>query len=171
MAKKSKALMTETDIDMTPMIDCVFQLVIFLMIVTDMTQKDLEDLVLPEATHCEPDKENPEENRPIVNVTQAGKVIISRDTFYDPIGDANRDRLKNKLRSIARRMPKKLDENLKKELPDDHLLIRGDEFTPWFHLAKVMEVCGDQSILIWKVELAVAESPAAKAKREKEQGP
>ena len=35
---------TEMDLDMTPMIDVVFLLIIFFMIITDLTQQELEDL-------------------------------------------------------------------------------------------------------------------------------
>ena len=40
---------TEIEMDMTPMIDVVFLLIIFFMIITDLTQQDLEELKLPEA--------------------------------------------------------------------------------------------------------------------------
>ena len=38
---------TEIEIDMTPMIDLTFLLIIFFIIVNDMSQKQLEDLKLP----------------------------------------------------------------------------------------------------------------------------
>ena len=40
---------TEMEMNMTPMIDVVFLLIIFFMIITDMTQQDLEELTLPMA--------------------------------------------------------------------------------------------------------------------------
>jgi len=149
---------------MTPMIDCVFQLIIFLMLVVDMSQQDLEDFELPIAEHALPD-ENPEPNRPIVNVDQEGRVIIKRKTVYDPVLKPQRDHLRRMLRYWAKEMEQKLDPNLNVTLPDGHLLIRGDEFTDWYHLAKVMEDCGLKTIQIWKVQLAVAESQEAIKKR------
>ena len=56
---------TEMDMDMTPMIDVVFLLIIFFMIITDLTQQDLEDLELPMAMHAVADKPDPDEWRPI----------------------------------------------------------------------------------------------------------
>jgi len=44
------------------------------------------------------------------------------------------------------------------ELPDDPLLIRADMNTPFKHIQKVMEQCGYKGILIWKIQLAAAES-------------
>ena len=40
---------TPPELDMTPMIDVVFQLIIFFMLITDMSQKELEELYLPKA--------------------------------------------------------------------------------------------------------------------------
>ena len=40
---------TEMEMNMTPMIDVVFLLIIFFMIITDLTQQDLEELKLPVA--------------------------------------------------------------------------------------------------------------------------
>ncbi len=161
MAKKSIHLKTDLPIDMTPMIDCVFQLIIFLMISVDLSQQDLEDLKLPEVDHALPDK-NVKKNRPIVNVTQEGKLIMKRKTWYDPNRDLNRLRFRQHLRNIARAMPHKMDPDVHKSLPDDPLLLRGDEFTDWYHMAKVMEDCGLNFIMIWKIQLAVAESQKAK---------
>ncbi|MHC5073156.1 MAG: ExbD/TolR family protein, partial [Planctomycetota bacterium] len=41
----------KAEMDMTPMIDCVFLLMIFFVLVIDLSQKDLEDLILPKAIH------------------------------------------------------------------------------------------------------------------------
>ena len=51
---------------MTPMIDMTFLLIIFFIIVNDMSQKDLEELKLPIA--MEAGQDEPPENRPILNV-------------------------------------------------------------------------------------------------------
>ncbi|MAG31568.1 MAG: hypothetical protein CL908_11840 [Deltaproteobacteria bacterium] len=45
-------------LNLTPMIDVVFNLIIFFMVITDLTQRDLEYLVLPTATHAETTKED-----------------------------------------------------------------------------------------------------------------
>ncbi|MEO0662385.1 MAG: biopolymer transporter ExbD, partial [Planctomycetota bacterium] len=52
---------TDMDMDMTPMIDVVFLLIIFFMVITDLTQRDLEDLHLPLAEQATPDKPDPDE--------------------------------------------------------------------------------------------------------------
>ena len=45
----------EMEMNMTPMIDVTFLLIIFLMVITDLTQQDLEDLQLPIAQNAQPD--------------------------------------------------------------------------------------------------------------------
>ena len=53
MAKvKHKVDGKEVELNMTPMIDVVFNLIIFFMIVTDMTQKELEQLTLPNSSEA-----------------------------------------------------------------------------------------------------------------------
>ncbi|MDA0666605.1 MAG: biopolymer transporter ExbD [Planctomycetota bacterium] len=57
---------TEIEIDMTPMIDMTFLLIIFFIIVNDMSQKDLEELKLPIAMEAGHDE--PPERRQVLNV-------------------------------------------------------------------------------------------------------
>ncbi|HED65639.1 MAG TPA: biopolymer transporter ExbD, partial [Planctomycetes bacterium] len=57
---------TEMEMNMTPMIDVVFLLIIFFMIITDLTQADLEQLQLPEAKSAVEDKPDPKVVRPII---------------------------------------------------------------------------------------------------------
>ena len=65
MSKKGRPN-TEVEIDMTPMIDLTFLLIIFFIIVNDLTQKDLEELKLPIAMTAVNDE--PPAGRPILNV-------------------------------------------------------------------------------------------------------
>ena len=69
MAKKDRKRVDEyeLDINLTPMIDVVFNLIIFFMVITDMTQKDLEYLVLPKADKADVD-EGEDKDRIIINI-------------------------------------------------------------------------------------------------------
>jgi biopolymer transport protein ExbD len=77
---------TETEVDMTPMIDMTFLLIIFFIIVNDMSQKDLEELKLPIA--MEAGHDDPPENRPVLNVRwfPAGGVPDSVIDHYAELG-------------------------------------------------------------------------------------
>lgn len=56
----------DVTMDMTPMIDLVFLLIIFFILVNDMSKKELEEMKLPVATMA--GKDTPPPNRPILNV-------------------------------------------------------------------------------------------------------
>ena len=150
---------TDVDIDMTPMIDVVFQLIIFFMLITDMTQKELEELVLPDAQNADPDKPDPTVVRPILNILADGKILVKREVLFDPEHDDGYTKLKGFLAEQAKRMPKKpLNEGGGGPLiPDNPLLIRADQSTPFKYIQQVMYLCGLQGIQIWKVQLAAAE--------------
>ena len=152
---------TEMEMDMTPMIDVVFLLIIFFMIITDMTQQDLEELVLPMAQFAREDKPDPLKYRPIINIQYDGKIIIKREKYYIPEEDDGKAdpyiRVKEWLAKTAKRMDHDyLVEGATsgRKIPDDLLLIRADVSTPFKHIQKVMEFCGEAGVEIWKVQLA-----------------
>ena len=148
---------------MTPMIDVVFLLIIFFMIITDMTQQDLEELQLPVAQTAVEDKPDPKEKRPIINIPHTGAMVVKRKTYYTPeTHDGRADpyqEVKEYLATAARIMKKApLNEadGTGPLIPDEPILIRADQVTSFKHIQKVMEFCGLEGIQIWKIQLAVA---------------
>ncbi|MFQ5748123.1 MAG: ExbD/TolR family protein [Planctomycetota bacterium] len=168
MSKRSRPD-TEVGIDMTPMIDMVFLLIIFFIIVNDLTQKDLEELKLPIAVQAGHD--DPPPGRPILNVLDDGTIIWrKKKLFYpgfdsqghsDPIRKGRPDNYwylgQTMANQFVRFMKTKMDENLGEELPDDPILIRADRNTPFKYIQRIMEVCTREGIRIWKVQLAASE--------------
>lgn len=156
---------TEMEMNMTPMIDVVFLLIIFFMIITDLTQQDLEELQLPVARSATPDKPNPDEWRPILNIPYDGRIVVKRDEIYNPETDTGSEdpfyELKVWLADAAKRMEKAPlnDDGSGPKVPDEAVLIRADESTDFRLVQKVMEFCGEKNIQIWKVQLAAAEPP------------
>jgi len=156
------------DMDMTPMIDCVFLLMIFFVLVIDLSQKNLEDLILPRAEFQEPD-DTPPDNRPIINVLQNGSVIYNQDVVYDPTDPAksNIALIKGLLKGIREKglsaIPPTI--HLKEEkvgartamLIDDPILIRADKWTEWHYIGEIMKQCSQPDVGFWKVELAMSE--------------
>ena len=65
-------------LNLTPMIDIVFNLLVFFMVITDLTQKDLVELTLPIAYMAQEDKDNDEDDRIILNVAfnYGGRVYL-----------------------------------------------------------------------------------------------
>ncbi len=150
----------DVEMDMTPMIDCIFQLIIFFFLIIDLQDQELEPLKLPKAIHAVPDEPPPEQVRPILNVLQDGTIVYRRHKLWVPAyGEKNYQKLKDQLIFWIKSgvMKKKYDPDVKRKLVDDPLLIRADKWTEMHHIAKIMETCGDKDVQIWKVQLAVGE--------------
>jgi biopolymer transport protein ExbD len=161
----SKLVKQNVEMDMTPMIDCVFLLMIFFVLVIDLSQKNLEDLILPRAVFQEPD-DKPPENRPIINVLQNGAVIYEGQVAYDPAVDGKDYRkiaellLNIKKVGLATGKLKDKEENLggkMVKLMDDPILVRADKWTEWHYVGEIMKQCSQPQIAFWKVELAMSE--------------
>ena len=162
MRKQAKRVQEELDMDMTPMIDCVFLLMIFFVMVIDLSQQELEDLILPKADYADPD-DQPPENRPIINITQNGTMIYKRNTYYDPeVNGDNFDGIQDLLRRWKREIP---DLDIEQQtiagtqmtLINDPVLVRADKWTEWHYVGKFMEKCVFPEAAFWKLELALSE--------------
>ncbi len=154
----------KAEMDMTPMIDCVFLLMIFFVLVIDLTRRDLEDLILPQAKHAEPD-DNPPEGRPIINIMQDGTVMHRGNEQYVP--DRDKENYKPMLQILTNW---KNDPNMKLNgkpfktgprtiwLCDDPVLIRADKWTEWHYVGKFMMACSQsKDCAFWKLELAMSD--------------
>lgn len=147
---------TEMEMNMTSMIDVVFLLIIFFMIITDLTQQDLEQLELPLAMAAVPDKPDPKVVRPVLNIIDTGSIIVKGDPKFDP-ETKDWTEVRNYLSDQARLMPKEFmnkEAQSGQKIPDNPLLIRADQNTPFKYIQKVMAICGEKGIQIWKLELA-----------------
>ena len=167
------------DMDMTPMIDCVFLLMIFFVLVIDLSQKNLEDLVLPRAVFQEPD-DKPGANRPIINVLQNGSVIYNKEVVFDPTDSNKSDIRKIKQLLLDIRKQGLINKTLKLatetiggkpvQLIDDPILIRADKWTEWNYIGEVMKQCSQPEIAFWKVELALSEHDKETGEKNKDKG-
>lgn len=165
MSQITKIVKEDVQMDMTPMIDCVFLLMIFFVLVIDLSQKNLEDLVLPRAVFIQPD-EKPSPTRPIVNVLQDGSVVYNQKVAYSP-REHGKDYtpIRQLLRDIRETGLRKGTLKLKDEkvgsrtiaLIDDPILIRADKWTEWHYVGEVMKQCSQQDVGFHKVELALSE--------------
>ena len=174
----SKLVQQNIEMDMTPMIDCVFLLMIFFVLVIDLSQKNLEDLILPRAYFLEPD-DKPPENRPIINVLQNGTVIYNKEVFYDPtVNGKDYTPIRELLLSIRKQGLATDKLKLKTEtiggravqLIDDPILIRADKWTEWNYIGEIMKQCSQPNIAFWKVELALSEQDKETGEKNKDLG-
>ena len=156
----NKHKMEEEKMDMTPMIDVVFLLIIFFMLISDMTQQDLEILTLPKAISAVPDEPDVDDFRPVVNVRQDGTMVVMKEEVFTPSPEGGTDDekgLKKTLLNFADRMATDFfnkEAQTGEQLPDDFLLIRADQYTSFHYVQRIMTLCGEDSIRIWKVQLA-----------------
>ena len=117
------------EVDMTPMIDVVFQLIIFFIVTITLDQKINEDIVLEYAKHAEIIEKEPE--RAItIEVDRRGHVSIQ-----------NAQLSLTKLQSLMRNRVNKFG-----EFP---VYIRADKDTKHADVKSVMDICTD--VNLWQV--------------------
>lgn len=161
MSDLQKAAQQTAEMDMTPMIDCVFLLMIFFVLIIDLSQTNLEDLILPKAEYQEPD-DTPPENRPVINLLQSGAVYYKGKMQYDPAVHGNDYSGIMKMLKLIKQTGnlKMKTENLAGrdvELVDDPVLLRADKWTEWHYVGEVMKQCSQPEAAFWKIELAMSE--------------
>ncbi|HLF92489.1 MAG TPA: biopolymer transporter ExbD [Planctomycetota bacterium] len=105
--------------DMTPMIDCTFQLIIFFILVTDMSRVQTEAMTLPTARGVDP-----KEAGLVVNVMPDGKIRIDGRTVKDEA-----------LESIFEGRRARAERG-----SGYPVILRADRSTPFEHVQKVMMV-------------------------------
>jgi biopolymer transport protein ExbD len=128
-----------TEINMAPMIDVVFLLIIFSMLVTQFSRVDAESVKLPEAVSGEASK--PEKIKPLViNIRKDGTIIFSNTIHTEQT-------LKGALAKAIKGQAK----------ADVHVLLRSDRKAQWKPARIVLRTCA--TLGIWKVNVAVLESP------------
>lgn len=142
-------------IDMTPMIDCIFLLMIFFTLVVDLSQQNLEDLVLPAAKYQQAD-DSPPRNRPVLNILQDGSIAYKGSIRVD------RSRAADGQRQLVELL-RQCKQNL--QTPDDvradsgagPVLIRADKWTEWEHVRQVLQGCSRPEIGFQRIELALSQ--------------
>lgn len=118
--------------DITPMIDCVFQLIIFFLVATEFAEEEKEMAVrLPEAAEAQPITSRPKEL--FVNVTDQGRYfvtgkIVDRAELQQIL---NRTYVNNPGRATV--------------------IIRADERCPWKYVVAVMDACNKAKIRDYRV--------------------
>lgn len=139
--------------DLTPMIDCTFQLIIFFILVTDMSQRELEILTLPMAPISVED-DGQDKERIVVNIVDPNNADAAREMNpnWPPIyikGEQMQslDQMREKLRAYAdpKRYPDTtvgmVEPSLKLYPSKKPLLIRCDQNQVFGWVQAVMQYC------------------------------
>ncbi len=159
---------SDIEMDMTPMIDIVFQMILFFIIITDFSQDDIALLELPWSTVGE-DDEGEDENRMIINVTAPVPTGADpKDWPQRKREKANKILVKGKPKDFAQ-LYKYLEvngvQNKKYRDPENQnlstrsLLIRCDGSQAFDYVKAILQICANPEIAIYKIELATSERP------------
>jgi len=130
MGKKSST--EQCEMDMTPMIDVVFQLIIFFVVTLKMTSDINPDIKLEDGKHGEvitEDKRPPSTLE--IEVDRKGRISIHNATYTESLLKVA---MKNRVNKLGAQFP---------------VLIRADRRTPHEHVKRVMGICTDAGI--WKL--------------------
>lgn len=160
MANKAmETVNEEVELNLTPMIDVVFNLIIFFMIITDLSQKEIEVLRLPTAS--EDQEDTGEDVRVIINIAKKPDAKGQVDYWKpgDPIvvklkGDpVETEDLWRQLRTYAEI---KRDNEHASKPSEVFVLVRCDADIRWREVQWVMQAAAHPDVRIYKLQFATA---------------
>ena len=117
-----------------PMVDILLVLLVFFIVTWNVSISERElDVKIPAASHSK--ENNPMIGEVIVNVRKDGAIIFNQQQI-------DHDELVAKLQELA------------KLYPDQAVIVRGDERTPYTYIMNVMDICREANI--WNIVFAAA---------------
>ena len=156
----------DVELDMTPMIDIVFQMILFFIIITDFSQKEIALLKLPWST-VGVDDEGEDATRLVINVTAPIPTGASLLEWSErKRGQSDKIMIKGKyvgFRELYEILQGAGVQNPKYREPDNEklssrsVLVRCDSAQAFDYVKGVLQVCASPEIAIYKIEIATAE--------------
>ncbi len=131
----------DAQLDMTPMIDVVFQLIIFFVTTVDMQNKALDTQVRMALSPNGPIEEQKDPRTVVVDVDKDGEISIMRS----PVSEARLLTILNKARNESGQ--------------STPVVIRGDLAAKHEAVKRVMDICGKAGL--WKIRFAALKEKAA----------
>ncbi|MBN4049882.1 biopolymer transporter ExbD [bacterium AH-315-M10] len=131
--RRKKEKLGELQMNLTPMIDVVFLLISFFMIITQMVSQEIAVLYLPQATEAKPDNK-PDPDRFILNITREGYVLMRGE------------RLTPKLMKIRLKTEANRSRVSKASYSDRKILVRADQNALYDFVQLVMIKCTEVGI-------------------------
>ena len=163
MADPGKALKEDAaEMNMTPMIDVVFLLIIFFMLVSEISNLNTEQIQLPRAPETEVDKPKDASEIVVVNILQNGTIRAGGQTLWPLEGvepedkKAQVDRLVEWLKielelksSVGREDPGKIGTA---PIEDLKVLVRCDARARYKHVLGLLDAC--QKVMVYQLNFA-----------------
>ena len=148
MARRSRYKEDSGEMDMTPMIDIVFNLLIFFIVITDLNQKDIANLTLPIAHMATQDKDDDPNDRLILNIDKDGQLLY-RDVprSLDQVAAILAE--KKRFYNLQQKAKGKTGyETLPggEKASSLFVLLRADRDTPWQHVQWLMTIMAEQKL-------------------------
>jgi biopolymer transport protein ExbD len=138
MAKVPKEADAAEGFSLTPMIDVTFQLLIFFMLVSDMSQSQIELLTLPIASKAIKEK-FADETMLVLNVLPDGKIKVQGKLMFNPDKEEDPKKLEDLFES--RRQQRKYQEIPgKDDLVRYPVMLRCDRSTEFQHLQRILMI-------------------------------
>ena len=134
-----------SELDMTPMIDVVFQLMIFFIVTIKMDADVNKDITLEEGKHG-----------PIIKPSEDSRMLVVELDKRGSISIHNAHMDTGTFRQIMRARVARLGQNFT-------VLVRGDKRARHKDIRKVMDICS--SVGIWKIQFAAIQEYASKDKK------
>ncbi|MBQ7251512.1 MAG: biopolymer transporter ExbD [Kiritimatiellae bacterium] len=139
MAKKARTL-PDGELNMTPMIDIVFQLIIFFVVTADMANKANDTLVSMAMAPNGAVEEQQDPRTVTVDVDKKGKISIAKVDLSE-----------GQLLTILNKARKESGQGTP-------VVIRGDEKAEHESIRRVMDICGKAGL--WKLRFAALKEKA-----------
>ncbi len=164
-ASKIMADSDEAKMNMTPMIDMTFLLVVFFMLTIDLSQKEFFPVNLPFATEGVEDKDDEGDiRRFVINLAGDGRVYFKSYEFdlasEDPgLQDDAIQALQDALREVHGKDPSLREKDGASKVP---VMIHGDWAAKWKYVQWIMQACAHPDIKIYKLQFAVKRPPNLK---------
>ena len=137
-------------VDLTSLVDVTFQLLVFLLVVNDLTAKQIEDIELPDAQNAT--EIQPDDATFVVNVLPpADRTEAAVPRFRVNGRDVPRRELGRALQALANlhRPVAELDAPTRAAVQ-----IRADRGAPWRHVQLVMQECAREGVAIRRIQFA-----------------
>ena len=135
---------SDVDLNMTPMIDVVFLLIIFFMLILKIVSDELTPLELPSAQYAKPDEAEPD--RLVINLAKDGGIWIDGRSYE--YGSAS---FVKKLQYEAQGARGETN------ISERQVLIRADRTTPYQYIEKILRAMVAKDIRMYKVQFGAEE--------------
>jgi biopolymer transport protein ExbD len=137
-------------VDMTSLVDVTFQLLVFLLVVNDLSAKQMEDVELPDAQNAT--EIRPDDAAFVVNVLPPEDPAEGGTPRFRINGrDVPHRELRHALHAVAElhRPPAE-----PRSATQAAVQIRADRGAPWRHVQLVMQECARQDVQIRRIQFA-----------------